>query len=132
MAPVSQVALCSVLCTLFAVNLTELQTEALHIPTRCQCIRHSKFIHPKHIRNFTVTDPAAHCKSAEVILEVQQGSRIGEMCLDPTKKQGKSLIRCWKKHSENMKRKQRCMKGKRRKNSKGRKKGTNTKMPNSF
>ncbi|NXV75193.1 IL8 protein, partial [Atlantisia rogersi] len=58
---------------------------------RCQCIgTHSKFIHPKFIRNVNLTPSGPHCKNVEVIATLTDGR---EVCLEPSAPWVKLIIR---------------------------------------
>ncbi|NXO00553.1 IL8 protein, partial [Rhinopomastus cyanomelas] len=61
------------------------------IELRCQCIgTHSKFIHPKFIRNVNLTPSGPHCQNVEVIATLADGR---EVCLDPTAPWVKLIIK---------------------------------------
>ncbi|KAH0627038.1 hypothetical protein JD844_002404 [Phrynosoma platyrhinos] len=49
---------------------------------RCQCIStHTKFIHPRNIKDVKLTQSGPHCKNVEVIATLNDGR---EVCLEPT------------------------------------------------
>ncbi|XP_053306622.1 growth-regulated protein homolog gamma-like [Spea bombifrons] len=84
------------------------QMEMVHgIPTRCSCIQLYSSIPLRRIRDFTVTLPTSHCKFTEVIVFLKNSSAL---CLKPAEKQGKKLIRCWKRNPNNTDKRKRCVK----------------------
>ncbi|NXL58468.1 IL8 protein, partial [Chordeiles acutipennis] len=61
------------------------------IELRCQCVStHSKFIHPKFIKNVNLTPSGPHCKNVEVIATLADGR---EVCLEPTAPWVKLIIK---------------------------------------
>ncbi|KAM6261723.1 interleukin-8-like [Porphyrio hochstetteri] len=61
------------------------------IELRCQCIStHSKFIHPKFIRNVNLTPSGPHCENVEVIATLTDGR---EVCLEPSAPWVKLIIK---------------------------------------
>ncbi|XP_042330681.1 interleukin-8-like [Sceloporus undulatus] len=58
---------------------------------RCQCINtHSRFIHPRNIKDVKLTQSGPHCKNVEVIATLNDGR---EVCLEPTANWVKVIIK---------------------------------------
>ncbi|KAM9134242.1 C-X-C motif chemokine 5-like [Pangshura tecta] len=89
---------------------TVLQAQALHVPTRCKCLKFQEKVHPRFITDFQIIEKGAHCHRHEIILNVRLKRGPRETCLDLSKKQGKDLLHCWKRNLKNPRKQHHCMK----------------------
>ncbi|KAM9381621.1 interleukin-8-like [Phaethornis superciliosus] len=82
------------LLTLLLITAVATKGQALPgsaLELRCQCLStHSRFIHPKFIRNVNLTPSGPHCKNVEVIATLADGR---EVCLDPAAPWVKLIIK---------------------------------------
>ncbi|XP_067386800.1 alveolar macrophage chemotactic factor 2-like [Emydura macquarii macquarii] len=88
--------------------------QAVHVPTRCMCKNFQKGVHPNFITDFQVVEKGAHCYRYEIILTVRLPGGQRTTCLDLSKKQGKKLLSCWKRHLKDPKKQQSCTKSRQR------------------
>ncbi|KAJ1144396.1 hypothetical protein NDU88_010695 [Pleurodeles waltl] len=88
-------------------------SEALHIPTRCQCPNTISLVLRRHIKGFSVTERGSHCPVMELVLHLKGRNRPRLQCLNPFKKQGKQLLSCWKRIKQDESKKNECIKRKR-------------------
>ncbi|XP_078497113.1 growth-regulated alpha protein-like [Lissotriton helveticus] len=107
-------ALCAaVLAFPFLDLLTEHTAEALHIPTRCKCLKTISLVRRRQIKTFSVTEKGSHCPVTELVLHLKGRNMPSSQCLDPFEKQGKQLLACWKRIKKNESKKNECIKRKR-------------------
>ncbi|CAM4591813.1 unnamed protein product, partial [Caretta caretta] len=77
---------------------TARQAQAVHVPTRCTCLKFQEKVDPRIIRDFQIIEKGAHCHRHEIILTVRLWGAQRETCLDSSKRQGKNLLHCWKRY----------------------------------
>ncbi|XP_044878771.1 interleukin-8-like [Mauremys mutica] len=88
---------------------TVLRAQALHVPTRCMCLKFQEKVNPRFIMDFQIIEKGAHCHRHEIILTVRLERGPRETCLDLSKKQGKDLLHCWKRNLKNPRKQHHCM-----------------------
>ncbi|KAM7171492.1 C-X-C motif chemokine 5-like [Macrochelys suwanniensis] len=86
---------------------TAQRAQALHVPTRCMCLKFQEKVDPSFIMDFLIIEKGAHCHRHEIILRLRGGQR--ETCLDSSKRQGKNLLHCWKRNLKGSKNLRHCM-----------------------
>ncbi|KAL2083074.1 hypothetical protein ACEWY4_020847 [Coilia grayii] len=76
------------------------------VPGRCQCPA-SMPRTPQRPLDFTVLPRNAHCHTAEIMVKLRGHDRL--LCLSPSGKQGKRLIRCWRRVSREGRDRRQCL-----------------------
>ncbi|XP_076830983.1 uncharacterized protein LOC143476609 [Brachyhypopomus gauderio] len=66
--------------------------ESQHVPARCVCLRPRNRIQGP-VSDFRVVLPGPGCRNVEIIVEKD----TGPVCLNPLRRQGKTLLRCWRR-----------------------------------
>ncbi|XP_069467249.1 platelet factor 4-like [Ambystoma mexicanum] len=123
-------ALCAVMLAFpFPKLRPEHSAMALHAPTRCLCLKTIDSIARRFIKDFTVVHEGSHCSAKELILNVKVKNKATLQCLDPSKKQGKQLLSCWKRIKQDERKKGICIKRKGRKRQGGKKQTQRTFKP---
>ncbi|XP_043912696.1 C-X-C motif chemokine 3-like [Protopterus annectens] len=79
---------------LLGYTLLYLDVTTAYVRTRCLCIKKLDFVCWKNIDSFTVIESGPHCTQTEIVLTVKKKH---EVCLNASKKQGRSLLKCWKR-----------------------------------
>ncbi|XP_067828466.1 C-X-C motif chemokine 9-like [Heptranchias perlo] len=82
---------------------------------RCHCFQFIRAVRPKIIKDFQILPKTTHCSRTEIILTVLQENTEIDTCLDPESKQGKKLLRCWKRIQNDPNKKRKCIESKQNK-----------------
>ncbi|XP_062852244.1 chemokine (C-X-C motif) ligand 18a, duplicate 1 [Trichomycterus rosablanca] len=80
------------LILLFSNFLKDNLTGAVHIPHKCRCPEMNDTVRGR-VTDFEVIKPGSSCNKVEIILQTEKQF----VCLDPQSKQGKKLLKCWKR-----------------------------------
>ncbi|XP_062375927.1 uncharacterized protein LOC134064134 [Sardina pilchardus] len=101
-----------------------------YVPVRCQCPKVIKQTRGRPL-DFSVSPKNAHCHTDEIMVKVRGHDAL--VCLSPSGRQGKHLLRCWRRKviSQGKDRKQCLRTRKNRKNPQGQRKQRRTKKTTS-
>ncbi|XP_043912695.1 C-X-C motif chemokine 3-like [Protopterus annectens] len=95
-----------------------LDVVAGYAPTRCKCVKSTKFVPWKNINSFVVTERGPHCTRTEIVLNAKKNVII---CLNPSQKQGQRLLNCWRRMVRDSDGTQKCIRKFRKRSTKTKK-----------
>ncbi|XP_041921116.1 C-X-C motif chemokine 9 [Alosa sapidissima] len=100
-----------------------------YVPVRCNCMNLMKQTRGPPL-DFSVSEKNAHCHTDEILVKVRGNDKL--LCLSPTGRQGKRLLRCWRRVNSQGKDKKQCLRTrKNRRNRQNRKNQRKTKKATS-
>ncbi|XP_066549918.1 chemokine (C-X-C motif) ligand 18a, duplicate 1 [Amia ocellicauda] len=85
---------------------TDQITEASFVRERCDCVNTVDCVQKRKISNFTVIEKSSQCKNVQIILNIRNKQLL---CLNPNKKLGKILQRCWHRTKNSPERNKVCL-----------------------
>ncbi|XP_048864413.1 alveolar macrophage chemotactic factor [Brienomyrus brachyistius] len=98
------------LCLIGAVLMSG-QVEAVYVPLRCACPKVTEVV-KEPLSDINVIEKGPHCKNDEIIVTLKAQAGDGQpinVCLNPSGKQAKQLLKCLERMAKSNKEKKQCL-----------------------